>query len=1215
MTLASFRPRAGLRAALCFVLFLSVSRAQIGADPIPANKPANYPDWWFSRSVIPRQNPANPAPAWPDDYRTPEDYAVLNQGQLKALATAAYDELEANLNGGAGTTVAGLIKSWYNPVAGGGVPAPADRIPRTGATTAYTAVNLGQLKQIAQPFYDRLIAEHICPGYPWSYSPVPTDDFAVANLGQAKNLFQFALGPSVHVNPLGLPDWFVAALGSQTAVDLAQGTYPGGPNFDVDSDGDGVSNGDEIRNGTNPFDADSDGDGVPDGVDAFPLDPSRAGPLPRQQYAAVDLWSALGWYDITDGAITGDILELDDAGNITYTVYKSDSTLVKSWPIGTETIVPYQNPDIPDHPLPYPVGQSVVRANSFKVGVAYIYHDWWRDSQFQWDGTYELHTFTAGSPLPALPVLWIDPGGPLNLAYYSHYSFTSDMIGFGSKLTADFIGGTALPAGSMVLNAPGDVVLGYNDLKLTNEAWYNGAVTTFGTDLGSSTYDARSVPVTGGRKATPLWADLPAASTASTDDAPLFYNWYYGDTTLISNLPAVYRSNMGFVQHHVADHTSSSLMNSAGDVLVTMDVREEDPNSSWGGVRHLLWVRPIQGAPKNQAPVTEIVLPVGVTVTQMNKDHTMLGLKGGYPVLLVPVEMVADANHDGAINDADKGKVSDRAPWSFWLNDDDNVNADPLAQRPDYTTPQVDGATDLKDFFPVFLDIQRLVKVYPLTVSVKYILKQADDAVSFVETSLTREKAFDYLKPSEVSGYGTFLSQPASSATTTEVTAAGVELTATFVEGIRTSNQGVILMEGRKPSTQPLVLSVEIDGVPVATVSLPLSLAPRILLLLHGMNSNTDAWNDCVNALSFGSASSVRSIDIRARKFDPILPATLPAFNSAPSIFGKGGVRCYRLQFGALEDKDTARTGLPDSNGHALTTATAEGGIEGVNYPYLDEPRLKCGDFETFDELAQEVDDAIAMLIDRHPGAQIVLLAHSRGGLAGRKFLEGFSANRSAVVGFLTTSSLHQGSQMGRIYHWLDTHPRGAVGSIPNDWNTADFLRDPTFMWSNKPTLDVRRPVIMDMDDRSAAIASLNAPTNVANLPPKIIYGEIIYSRVSLGVLSTGAKGYSVFSGFKGTGIWKILSTPARTEIIGSGRSISEASYPGDGLIPEVKQHFTMLPGFPAPGYPPVPAAATGQNTIPRLIVKDREVVHTEAPSQSPDIRSQLRRIVPAWFP
>lgn len=51
-----------------------------------------------------------------------------------------------------------------------------------------------------------------------------------------------------------------------------------GDNKDVDADGDGLSNQEEISDhGTNPLSQDSDGDGIIDSKDEFPLDKSKAG--------------------------------------------------------------------------------------------------------------------------------------------------------------------------------------------------------------------------------------------------------------------------------------------------------------------------------------------------------------------------------------------------------------------------------------------------------------------------------------------------------------------------------------------------------------------------------------------------------------------------------------------------------------------------------------------------------------------------------------------------------------------------------------------------------------------------------------------------------------------------------------------------------------------------------------------------------------------------
>jgi alpha-tubulin suppressor-like RCC1 family protein/pimeloyl-ACP methyl ester carboxylesterase len=118
-----------------------------------------------------------------------DDYALVNQGQLKNIATAAVAEMDAKLEGGAGDELHSSISSWLTP---------------TPQTNDFAPANLGQLKAVAKPFYDRLIALGLIDFYPWLSALDPPDDFAVANLGQLKKLFSFEIptGNSLD-DPLG----------------------------------------------------------------------------------------------------------------------------------------------------------------------------------------------------------------------------------------------------------------------------------------------------------------------------------------------------------------------------------------------------------------------------------------------------------------------------------------------------------------------------------------------------------------------------------------------------------------------------------------------------------------------------------------------------------------------------------------------------------------------------------------------------------------------------------------------------------------------------------------------------------------------------------------------------------------------------------------------------------------------------------------------------
>ncbi len=181
-------------------------------------------------------------------------------------------------------------------------------------------------------------------------------------------------------------------------------------------------------------------------------------------------------------------------------------------------------------------------------------------------------------------------------------------------------------------------------------------------------------------------------------------------------------------------------------------------------------------------------------------------------------KLAVDANRDGTITfDAADG-TSASAPYRFWLNDDDD-NADSVADAMDGV---VNGADDLEDFFPAFLDLKSLVAAMPPSSTVKYKLRQDDGALNFVYTNLTRATAFSYVGGSLTTGFGPSFNQAASSATVQQVTASGVELSADFLNRIASQDQGVILMEGRQVSDKPLVLSVEKDGAVVAEARLEL---------------------------------------------------------------------------------------------------------------------------------------------------------------------------------------------------------------------------------------------------------------------------------------------------------------------------------------------------------------------------------------------------------
>lgn len=175
------------------------------------------PAWWLQRGIV--------IPGVEAD-----DFAVVNQGQLKKFALATFQEFEARLPGGAGPTLTALITSWNTPSAG---------------RDDYAAVTQGQVKALADLFFARLdaVRAQVVPNWPAVQTPwaTPTPEApapnhaAVANIGQVKHVFSLLEG-----------DRSLRSLSALAGTDLSQAGLQFGLGWLQDSDGNGVSDLDEL---------------------------------------------------------------------------------------------------------------------------------------------------------------------------------------------------------------------------------------------------------------------------------------------------------------------------------------------------------------------------------------------------------------------------------------------------------------------------------------------------------------------------------------------------------------------------------------------------------------------------------------------------------------------------------------------------------------------------------------------------------------------------------------------------------------------------------------------------------------------------------------------------------------------------------------------------------------------------------------------------------
>ncbi len=197
---------------------------------------------------------------------------------------------------------------------------------------------------------------------------------------------------------------------------------------------------------------------------------------------------------------------------------------------------------------------------------------------------------------------------------------------------------------------------------------------------------------------------------------------------------------------------------------------------------------------------------------------------------LVPAQLRVDFNRDGVIDTGDTPGVPDREfvekslPYFFWVNDDDDsgeTSGDDIPGQPpersDACNGHVDGVRDLVDFFPVYLDIKRLLEFLPPTSGLTYKLSHQTGALGYVPTELTPANTGDFLRDvATATGL--------ANAPVTPIPPEGVALPAEFLEKIRTSDKGIILVEASAPTNFPLALDIWKGSDRIATLELPLSI-------------------------------------------------------------------------------------------------------------------------------------------------------------------------------------------------------------------------------------------------------------------------------------------------------------------------------------------------------------------------------------------------------
>ena len=83
---------------------------------------------------------------------------------------------------------------WKRSLPGGAGPSVQAMVDTFTRSNNFLGLSMGQVKNAAKPFYDRMKEKGVADTYPWTTNTTSDDvDYGAANIGQVKHIFSFDL--------------------------------------------------------------------------------------------------------------------------------------------------------------------------------------------------------------------------------------------------------------------------------------------------------------------------------------------------------------------------------------------------------------------------------------------------------------------------------------------------------------------------------------------------------------------------------------------------------------------------------------------------------------------------------------------------------------------------------------------------------------------------------------------------------------------------------------------------------------------------------------------------------------------------------------------------------------------------------------------------------------------------------------------------------------